>query len=132
MLYEVITAGEVVEARTQEIGFRKVEFSQKNELLINGEVVKIIVITSYSIHYTKLYETNLSKCDRIAVSSSGDNTVEIDYADPVYGNGDVAIGVEIKCDRITSYNVCYTKLLRIAHIFARTCGLQRPASGTPL
>ena len=41
--------GEIVESRSQKIGFRKVEFSKNNELLVN-------VITSYSIHYTKLYE----------------------------------------------------------------------------
>ena len=44
------------------------------------------VITSYSIHYTKLYESSTSS------SSSG--------------------SVETGESRITSYNVCYTKLLR--------------------
>jgi len=46
-------AGEVVEARTQEIGFRKVEFSQKNELLINGEVVKIMGVNRHDHHHIR-------------------------------------------------------------------------------
>ncbi|MFC2113368.1 glycoside hydrolase family 2 TIM barrel-domain containing protein [Bacteroidota bacterium] len=39
--------GEVVEARSQKIGFRKVEFSKKNELLINGKVVKIMGVNRH-------------------------------------------------------------------------------------
>jgi len=40
-------AGEVVEARSQKIGFRKVEFSAKNELLINGRVVEIMGVNRH-------------------------------------------------------------------------------------
>ncbi len=39
--------GEVVEARSQKIGFRKVEFSAKNELLINGRVVEIMGVNRH-------------------------------------------------------------------------------------
>ena len=57
-----------------------------------GELLKVrladIVITSYSIHYTKLYD-------------QGDKTA------PVTGNWGFK-----PFNRITSYNVCYTKLLR--------------------
>lgn len=39
--------GQVVEARSQKIGFRKVEFSKKNELLINGRNVKIMGVNRH-------------------------------------------------------------------------------------
>lgn len=39
--------GKVVEARSQKIGFRKIEFSSKNELLINGESVKIMGVNRH-------------------------------------------------------------------------------------
>ncbi|MDW7692172.1 glycoside hydrolase family 2 TIM barrel-domain containing protein [Flammeovirgaceae bacterium SG7u.111] len=42
--------GEVVEARSQKIGFRKVEFSKKNELLINGKSVKIMGVNRHDHH----------------------------------------------------------------------------------
>jgi beta-galactosidase len=38
---------EVVEARSQEIGFRKIEFSSKNELLINGRSVEIMGVNRH-------------------------------------------------------------------------------------
>ena len=59
--------------------------------------VKTIVITSYSIHYTKLYESNLDLI--ISVGTAVD---------------ELAAGLGINTwNRITSYNVCYTKLLRL-------------------
>ena len=51
------------------------------------------VITSYSIHYTKLYEENGS----VTVTAEIKDSTETESEKP----------------RITSYNVCYTKLLRI-------------------
>lgn len=42
--------GEVVEARSKKIGFRKVEFSKSNELLINGKVVKIMGVNRHDHH----------------------------------------------------------------------------------
>lgn len=39
--------GRVVEARGQNIGFRKVEFSKRNELLINGKPVKIMGVNRH-------------------------------------------------------------------------------------
>lgn len=46
-------AGTVIEARSQKIGFRKVEFSGKNELLINGKVVKIMGVNRHDHHPTR-------------------------------------------------------------------------------
>lgn len=42
--------GNVAEARSQKIGFRKVEFSRKNELLINGKVVKLMGVNRHDHH----------------------------------------------------------------------------------
>lgn len=39
--------GEVVEARSQKIGFRKIEFDKNNELLVNGKVVKIMGVNRH-------------------------------------------------------------------------------------
>ena len=39
--------GKVVEARSQKIGFRKIEFSAKNELLINGKPVEIMGVNRH-------------------------------------------------------------------------------------
>ncbi|MCW2119009.1 glycoside hydrolase family 2 TIM barrel-domain containing protein [Flavobacterium sp. 7A] len=48
LVFNVINAnGEVVESRSQKIGFRKVEFSKNNELLINGKVVKIMGVNRH-------------------------------------------------------------------------------------
>ncbi len=43
--------GEVVEARSQKIGFRKVELGDKGELLINGEVVKLMGVNRHDHHH---------------------------------------------------------------------------------
>ena len=43
-------AGKVVEARSQKVGFRKVEFSAKQELMINGEVVEIMGVNRHDHH----------------------------------------------------------------------------------
>ena len=67
----------------------------------------VIVITSYSIHYTKLYEAlHLMKPYR--------NEMKL------IASGGVRSGIDTACNsraspgsRITSYNVCYTKLLRL-------------------
>lgn len=40
-------AGEVIEARSQKIGFRKVEFSKNNALLINGKALKIMGVNRH-------------------------------------------------------------------------------------
>ena len=70
------------------------------------------VITSYSIHYTKLYD---SGCELISVAPllvyfrmrrKTDSNLERSIAQHLHD-----VTVEIK-HRITSYNVCYTKLLR--------------------
>ena len=68
------------------------------------------VITSYSIHYTKLYE--------------GVITPEVDalrdrFAFPGMKVLQFAFGSGPDNPRITSYNVCYTKLLRSMHLANR-------------
>lgn len=42
--------GEIVEARTQKIGFRQIEFGANQELLINGEEVEIIGVNRHDHH----------------------------------------------------------------------------------
>ena len=61
------------------------------------------VITSYSIHYTKLYDRKLGKPtdQRMAILRS--------QVTALLENGSVKTTLH---RRITSYNVCYTKLLR--------------------
>ena len=67
-----------------------------------------IVITSYSIHYTKLYETFLT-----SFYLDG----KIRTIPMLLGDLQNSYGAAVKSsqggDRITSYNVCYTKLLRL-------------------
>ena len=85
-------------------------------MVSHEESLLLHVITSYSIHYTKLYDEH-----RAAVG---------DHADQVRARGELAglrrialnflaggrdpgrIGEREVALRITSYNVCYTKLLR--------------------
>ena len=103
------------------------------------------VITSYSIHYTKLYETvsydperNTSVVD-VTIKTGRFHQIRRHFdmigfpvmGDPRYGTGNKnssgmkleAVSLEFRCPfgrqqvrfsryRITSYNVCYTKLLR--------------------
>ena len=68
-----------------------------------GDVIATeYVITSYSIHYTKLYEI-IMWC---VANEPNDN--------PAVGQG-TSPGRED--NRITSYNVCYTKLLRFGRLY---------------
>ena len=68
----------------------------------------MLVITSYSIHYTKLFD---ERSDRRVARGH--------YVASRFHNGERFGGVTEDRRRITSYNVCYTKLLRD--------GLQPPA-----
>lgn len=43
-------SGKIIESRSQKVGFRKVAFSDKNELLINGKVVKIMGVNRHDHH----------------------------------------------------------------------------------
>ena len=77
-------------------------------------IVEVIVITSYSIHYTKLYESIKN-----AVISRVKILASLDIAErriPQDGRIKLRLGkkksVDFRVSRITSYNVCYTKLLR--------------------
>ena len=78
------------------------------------------VITSYSIHYTKLYEV----IDQPIASAGDDDTAcALSYA--LAGSASIGDGTWTQISgvgtatftndqfRITSYNVCYTKLLRL-------------------
>lgn len=54
LVFTVVSpSGEIVESRSQKIGFRKIEFSAKNELLINGEAVKIMGVNRHDHHPTR-------------------------------------------------------------------------------
>ena len=84
-----------------------------------------LVITSYSIHYTKLYEARGLPTGPTAAlrgrktgwifllssqHSTGHITAVIDSGSP--DNHRRMVAVVTNTTRITSYNVCYTKLLR--------------------
>ena len=75
------------------------------------------VITSYSIHYTKLYDAFLHSSgfpqDQLPRGKGGDPTRSgLWIADYVAGE-QAAVNILAALYRITSYNVCYTKLLRL-------------------
>ena len=77
------------------------------------------VITSYSIHYTKLYEGPGLVVNRVVQKvggkEHGDKILAVIAArigDLNPANGDALQLVDLSLGRITSYNVCYTKLLR--------------------
>ena len=68
------------------------------------------VITSYSIHYTKLYEF-----------PSPDSTLNPPSFPLLYPDSSMLLTIfpvvsDSVCCRITSYNVCYTKLLRLKEL----------------
>ena len=86
------------------------------------------VITSYSIHYTKLYEIFLPFYARLVDSAQefvevdflkgqtirlGERRFEVSILTTKLPGSDVD-AYFVHCPRITSYNVCYTKLLRIS------------------
>ena len=91
---------------------------------------QVLVITSYSIHYTKLYDimigANDTPCSQGTTSYALDGgslvNVTVDTFNPLTGEvkytpSSIAawsFDYDIICTtRITSYNVCYTKLLRM-------------------
>ena len=60
MLYEVITMAEIV-VRTQDLTKQFGDFTAVDMVSFEiraGEVIGYLVITSYSIHYTKLYDAD--------------------------------------------------------------------------
>ena len=77
-----------------------------------------IVITSYSIHYTKLYDELLSPAGSFdALKQAVHNGADAVYLGGThFGARAYANNFDndqlIEAIRITSYNVCYTKLLR--------------------
>ena len=83
-----------------------------------------IVITSYSIHYTKLYEKQIDPAEYTKDISKLPKEEQDLFNDGYKFNGNewiktVDASKMSKEDRITSYNVCYTKLLRSAESTAR-------------
>ena len=79
------------------------EFLKNQEEAIHTYLIPVIetinVITSYSIHYTKLYEVSTVTKENIKLSRNTLSSLQ------------KAEGL-MATFRITSYNVCYTKLLR--------------------
>ena len=69
------------------------------------------VITSYSIHYTKLYDNH--ERTRADLSSVIRDVVRLLRPEAQHRRVRLQAEVEESCCRITSYNVCYTKLLRL-------------------
>ena len=91
----------------------------------------LCVITSYSIHYTKLYELHRFEIQsrqkakasdfmmREGVWEGGEQLAPDDQVGDLLKHGSLSIGFIGLAEcmkalyRITSYNVCYTKLLRL-------------------
>ena len=88
---------------------------RKFQLKVRFDVVKICVITSYSIHYTKLYDIGLSNFQEQDI----DNILKSCSVAPVVNQ----ILAHVSNTRITSYNVCYTKLLRLGIGMEQVTGL---------
>ena len=94
-------------------------------LYINHHRTPLYVITSYSIHYTKLYDlspkevwTGLEHLEGNTVKIIGDGAV-LEEQEVIDGKINLPFAVS-NIARITSYNVCYTKLLRKRYIFNPT------------
>ena len=97
----------------------------------------IIVITSYSIHYTKLYDDRTGESVRTysgegnlpdSIIFDGKDNKGAVLSDGLY-KGHILItskngGTSEDVSRITSYNVCYTKLLRLPRYNSGKCGLK--------
>ena len=104
------------------------------------------VITSYSIHYTKLYEANKPfgqviktvaqvqsvPSDEITLTAKTNGTVQflsnnlvvgktVSGSEKLFSISGNQLAVNNSAVRITSYNVCYTKLLRDPMRLLKTC-----------
>ena len=73
---------------------------------------KGVVITSYSIHYTKLYDAVAAAAQPGIVDAFFVDHRFEDVVDAGNPSGIVMVAFAHEKVRITSYNVCYTKLLR--------------------
>ena len=158
MLYEVITeigcrihcfSGCIHQLNTVVFEWTKFNFQQVRKWIRiyrkAGRFI-FIVITSYSIHYTKLYEwdeqKNASASDKlrsmlcsIAILDSSVDVIPKETQDPqppwslievtkfpLFFLQSILEGIwafkDSAINRITSYNVCYTKLLRNQKIYS--------------
>ena len=76
----------------------------------------VLVITSYSIHYTKLYDGAAISVEREeALGKCRGTAVLVEQREVRHSQHRQPSCLSVACpiiDRITSYNVCYTKLLR--------------------
>ena len=81
------------------LGFQPEDVLGKTLMDLATPRTREAVITSYSIHYTKLYDRNslLTPCSHVnRIVDATRDLIRHQF-------------------RITSYNVCYTKLLRLVH-----------------
>ena len=88
--------------------------SHISSFMLGKTVIEKDVITSYSIHYTKLYDfvfrSGINESDVVGSGQFPFYVVSA-YADKRFNQKSaLQLGADV---RITSYNVCYTKLLRI-------------------
>ena len=79
-------------------------------------ILFVIVITSYSIHYTKLYEKEYQQKLYDQELAKENATVSTLVAKPGNSEHHSGYAVDLALYRITSYNVCYTKLLRASQL----------------
>ena len=95
-------------------GLRRTRPIERNNrsLSLRVRCARCCVITSYSIHYTKLYDTR----NTMAVNRGmQDREVERTPKSRLSSDRRLQLAcVKSESLRITSYNVCYTKLLRKA------------------
>ena len=156
MLYEVITPIESTDKNTQAVFGDYIDVYDIQQAVEDGATVRIFyenrlanVITSYSIHYTKLYDfTALHElghllldidnevfsqkeiekfCHRFAgamllpketlFNELGEKRSSISINELIFIKESYGISIQAII-RITSYNVCYTKLLRFIIYFS--------------
>ena len=118
MLYEVITSSFFFAKnymRLYETGFVSLSTFQR----INKNLtLQAHVITSYSIHYTKLYDKHYTADLYIKSNFEFQNIPKIIKQQEMDdGRKFKDYFKENVTYRITSYNVCYTKLLRSSNLF---------------
>ena len=141
MLYEVITLL-IAAIPCLERTFKKLRTGSRRSRIEVRYFMQIDVITSYSIHYTKLYDKMLeamsavraiSICPAAAKDKTPGKASSICFVlNPAIAKklcasaawlevNIVAAPRSMDCCRITSYNVCYTQLLRQIKTIMNDC-----------